>query len=350
MATGTVAVSGAAGFVGRHIVAALLKAGYSVRALVRDAERAREVLPTDGRLMLVVGDVLEAGKSEELVSGCAACVNAVGILRAEGKSTFKGAHIDAVRALTKACEAKGVSRFVHISSLGVSELGKAEYQTSKAEGERLVRGSSLAWTILRPSLIHGAESDFIGMLAGLGTGLEAPYIFMPYFTRWQTDKRIPMGGEMAIDPVVEPVHVDDVAAAVGGIAREGSVDRRGVSPDGRGAAVVASVAGSRARPDGREPRDQALGHSRARGGGGGIGGGRGGAWKVPAVRSRDGADGDAGQREREGEGAEAPWDGVPWVHGDVRGVCGGVGGALKNRRDSGAIPSCTPRDWQGDRA
>jgi len=214
MAMGTVAVAGAAGFVGRHIVAALLNAGYSVRALVRDAERAREALPTDGRLTLVVGDVLENGKAQELIGGCAACVNAVGILRAEGKSTFKGAHIDAVRTLTKACEEKGVSRFVQISSLGVSELGKAEYQTRQGRGERIVRGSSLAWTILRPSLIHGAESDFIGMLAGLGTGHEAPYIFMPYFTRWQTDKRIPMGGELAIDPVVEPVHVDDVAAAV----------------------------------------------------------------------------------------------------------------------------------------
>lgn len=211
-AGGTVAVTGAGGFVGRHVVKALVGAGYSVRALVRDSAKARDVLPQEG-VTLVVGDVLEGQKAAELVKGCTACINLIGILRESGKATFQKAHVESTRALVKACEGAGVSRYVQMSALGVSELGAAEYQRTKFEGERLVRGSSLEWTIFRPSLIHGVESEFLDMVAGFASGLEAPYVFLPYFTRWKTDKRVPMGGEEESDPVVEPVHVDDVAAA-----------------------------------------------------------------------------------------------------------------------------------------
>ena len=59
----TVAVTGATGFVGRAIVAELVAKGYSVRALVRDREKARRTLPSlgaSGKVHLVVGDVLDA--------------------------------------------------------------------------------------------------------------------------------------------------------------------------------------------------------------------------------------------------------------------------------------------------
>lgn len=212
MGKGMVAVTGASGFVGRHMVAALGQAGYSVRALVRDIEKGRDVLPKDG-VTLVVGDVLEPDKARELVMGCAACINLIGILRESGRSTFKRCHVESTAALVAACEAGKVSRFLQMSALGASELGKTEYQTSKFEAERLVRGSALEWTIFRPSLIHGVESEFLDMVAGFASGLEPPYTFLPYFTRWKTEKRVPMGGEQAIDPVVQPVHVDDVAKA-----------------------------------------------------------------------------------------------------------------------------------------
>lgn len=212
MGKGTVAVAGASGFVGRHMVAALLQAGYSVRALVRDLAHARDVLPKEG-VTLVVGDALDPGKAAELVNGCTACINLVGILRENASATFRRAHVEVTRALVGACEDKGVHRYLQMSALGVSELGRAEYQTTKFEAERLVRGSTLEWTIFRPSLIHGPESEFLDMVAGFASGLEPPYVFLPYFRRWKTDKRIPMGGEEQIDPVVEPVHVDDVAKA-----------------------------------------------------------------------------------------------------------------------------------------
>lgn len=224
MGKGIIAVAGASGFVGSNVVRELLQQGYGVRALVRDIRKAREVLPSEGAtLSVVVGDVLGPGIADQLLRGCAACVNCIGILRESrvvaggatgGEQTFRRLHVDAVRALVASCEKLGVARFVQVSALGVGHMGQCEYQTSKWDGEQIVRRSSLKWTILRPGLIHGSGSEFIELMQGMGSGLEMPYAFMPYFTRGETDKRVPLGGDTQIDPRVAPVFVEDVALAV----------------------------------------------------------------------------------------------------------------------------------------
>ncbi len=224
MGKGIVAVAGASGFVGSNVVRELIRQGFAVRALVRDIRKAREVLPAEGAaLSLVVGDVLGQGTCDQLLRGCDACVNCIGILRESrvvaggatgGEQTFQRTHVDAVQALVGACERLGVARFVQVSALGVGHLGQCEYQTSKWAGEQIVRRGGLNWTILRPGLIHGAGSEFIELMQGMGSGLEMPYAFMPYFTRGETDKRVPLGGDTQVDPRVAPVFVEDVALAV----------------------------------------------------------------------------------------------------------------------------------------
>ncbi len=214
IAGGTVAVTGATGFVGRSVVRELLSKGYRVRALVRSTTKARSVLPRAQGLELVAGDVLSEGAAAELVQRCAACVHLVGILReAPGGQTFRRMHVEATRAMVRACEEAKVSRFVHMSALGASDLGVCEYQTSKHEAERIVIDSSLGWTIFRPGMIHGIGSEFLDMVKGFASGLEMPFLFLPYFTGGKTDTRIPLGGTNPKDPLVAPVHVDDVAGA-----------------------------------------------------------------------------------------------------------------------------------------
>ena len=214
---GVVAVSGATGFVGRAVVAELLSRGYVVRALARDAKKAARVLASgDARLEIIEGDVLADGVAAGLVrsrEGRAvdACINLIGIIReAPGGQTFQRMHVGATRTLVEACARSGVERFVQMSALGVSEQGAARYQQTKAEAERIVRGAmrpdgtGMAWTIVRPSLIHGPDGEFMQMAASWARGRKFPLVAMPYFVR----KSERGGFESAI---VSPVYVGDVA-------------------------------------------------------------------------------------------------------------------------------------------
>lgn len=218
------AVTGASGFVGRHIVQELLSRGWSVRALVRQREKARSVLPRDERLTLVVGECTDAGALASLVQGCSAAINSIGIIREAGGNTFQKIHVDAVRELVAACRAAGVERYVQISALGVWDEGPAAYQKTKFEGEQIVRRSDLAWTILRPSLVHGLGSDFLRMAKGWVTGEKQPWFFLPYFTRGTPSSRVPLAALKRETPKVQPVAVEDVAwAAAESLEREAAI-------------------------------------------------------------------------------------------------------------------------------
>lgn len=212
-----VAVTGASGFVGRHVVRELLSRGHRVRGLVRDRQKARDNLPATGStgLELVVGDVFDSRALAGLAAGADALVHLVGIIREKPGMTFKRAHVDATAAVLRAAAESGVKRYLHMSALNVSDMGISEYQTTKFEGERLVRRSGLEWTIFRPGLIYGEGGEFVDMMLEFISGHHPPYFFMPYFTRWRTDTTVPLGGRTAVNPVVSPVAVGDVARAFG---------------------------------------------------------------------------------------------------------------------------------------
>lgn len=210
-AVGTVAVTGASGFVGRHVVRELLSRGREVRALVRSTKKASRVLPADDRLTLVEADLFDEPALLRLLAGCVAVVNTVGIVReAPHGQTFKRVHVAGIARLIEAAAKARCDRIVHISALGVSERGETDYYRSKFQGEQIVRSSGMAWTILRPSTIHGRDGEFMQMTRGWATGRIAPYVFMPYFAR--VKKAFPRPEFES--PRIQPVHVDDVAWAV----------------------------------------------------------------------------------------------------------------------------------------
>lgn len=212
----TVAVTGATGFVGRHVVAALLKAGYRVRALVRDRSKATEVLPADRRVALVEGDVLDRKSPDELVRGAQACIHLIGIIREGSRQTFQGMHVEATRAMLAACQSAdpALRRFVHMSALGVRPDGPAEYQRTKFAGELLVRRSGLDWTVFRPGMIHGPGGEFVDMVKKWCAGAAPPYFFVPYFTRMhEHDDGVPAGRVSFESARIAPVSVFDVAEA-----------------------------------------------------------------------------------------------------------------------------------------
>jgi NADH dehydrogenase len=199
MAQPTLLILGGTGFIGRSIVARLSAAGWRVRVPTRRLARARALMP------LPTVEVLECninadGIIEHLTAGTEAVINLVGVLhgrRAEPwGAEFESAHVAIPRAVIAACRAHAVTRLLHMSALGVGSAQPlpSMYLRSKAEGERLVRDSGLAWTVFRPSVVFGAEDRFVNLFGQLQR-------FSPF---------VPLAGA---NTRFQPIWVGDVAQA-----------------------------------------------------------------------------------------------------------------------------------------
>ncbi len=187
-----VLVIGGSGFVGRYLVNALVARGCRVLAPTRRRERAKHLilLPTCD---VVEADVHDDAALENLIRGQDAVINLVGILHGT-QAQFEKAHVELPRRIVAACERLGVRRYLHMSALGADPEGPSLYQRSKGAAEQLVRTSALDWTIFRPSVIFGAEDNFLNLFARLA--------------RWFPV--LPIGGA---NVRFQPVWVEDVANA-----------------------------------------------------------------------------------------------------------------------------------------
>jgi NADH dehydrogenase len=159
-----VAVTGATGFVGRHLTDVLVERGHRPRVLVRDPAALPFRRPD--AVDLVPGSLAEPRALATLVAGAAAVVHLVGIIVEDGPATFDAVHVQGTRAVIDAARAGGVHRFVYMSAAGArDEAGATPYHRTKAAAEAIVRAGGLSHVIFRPSIISGPESAPIGLLA-----------------------------------------------------------------------------------------------------------------------------------------------------------------------------------------
>jgi uncharacterized protein YbjT (DUF2867 family) len=152
-------LTGATGFVGSHVLKRLVEEGHRVRALVREGKKA--VGQDHQSVDFVEGDVVSGAGLDSAIGGCEAVMHLVGIIVEKGKNTFEAIHHLGARNVVHAAQKRGITRFIHLSALGVRGDGVARYQTSKWRGEEEVRHSGIDYCILRPSLIFGPGDGFV---------------------------------------------------------------------------------------------------------------------------------------------------------------------------------------------
>ena len=201
-----VLVLGGSGFVGGHVCEKLVRAGYRVSVTTRKAVHARSVMHLPGLTVLECNIHDEAALKRAMV-GMDAVINLVAILHGS-PAAFVHVHQDLPAKIARACAAKGVRHLVHISALGVNaaqpQAAPSNYLRSKAVGETLL-ADTLGWakdgmgicglTVLRPSVIFGANDKFLNVFARL----QALFPVMPL---------------ACADARFQPLWVEDVASAV----------------------------------------------------------------------------------------------------------------------------------------
>jgi NADH dehydrogenase len=152
----TVLVTGAAGFVGPHVVHALRARELPVRALVRDRARGSRLAAWGAEL--VEGDVTDPATLRTAVAGVDTVVLLVSIIKGS-RANFERVMAQGTRDLVAAAQEAGVRRFVLASALGLDERTKdrVPYFAAKWEMERAVKASGLEHVIFRPSFIFGKD-------------------------------------------------------------------------------------------------------------------------------------------------------------------------------------------------
>jgi NADH dehydrogenase len=205
-----VTVFGGSGFLGRHVVRALAKAGYRVRVAVRRPELAGYLQPLGqvGQIHAVQANLRHQGSVEAAAREADAVINLVGILFERGRQKFDAVHAFGAQAVALTAAACG-ARLVHVSAIGADERSSSQYARAKAAGEKLVLAAVPSAVVLRPSILFGPEDAFFNRFAAIATISPA----LPLIG----------GGHTLFQPVFAGDVADAVVAAMEGRALAGGI-------------------------------------------------------------------------------------------------------------------------------
>lgn len=208
-----VLVLGGSGFVGGHVCEKLVRAGYRVFVTTRKAVHARSVMHLPG-LTVLECNIHDEAALKRAMAGMDAVINLVAILHGS-LAAFEHVHQDLPAKIARACVATGVRHLVHISALGVNasqpQSAPSNYLRSKALGENLLvdtlglregGAAGCGLTVLRPSVIFGANDKFLNVFASL-------QVLFPVMPLACAEARF------------QPVWVEDVASAVLNSVKQG---------------------------------------------------------------------------------------------------------------------------------
>ena len=184
------ALTGATGFLGGHVLRRALEAGHDVRALARKPQ-----LPQEG-VEWVAGALDDAAALGVLCDGTDAVIHVAGVVNGDAATFDTGNRLGTMALLAAAAG----QRFVHVSSLAAREPGLSNYGASKRAAEDAVVASPLDWRIVRPPAIYGpGDTDNLELFR---------------FAKWGV-LPLPPGGRMSV------IHADDMARLIVALAETG---------------------------------------------------------------------------------------------------------------------------------
>lgn len=192
-----VTVFGGAGFIGRYVCELLFKTGVRVRVASRDPRNDYFIQPLAqvGQFGFERADVTDPGSVSNAVKSATAVINLCG---AFGRN-MHAVHVDGARNVAEAARDAGAKALVHVSAIGASLEAESAYGRTKAEGEQEVRKAFPTATIIRPSLVFGAEDQLTNRFARMA--------------------QLPILPVIAATRKFQPVYVRDLAKAIALSAR-----------------------------------------------------------------------------------------------------------------------------------
>jgi NADH dehydrogenase len=185
-----IAVTGAPGFVGRHLIPLLVRDGHEVRGLAR---RGSAVSPVLDAIAMVRGDVRSLDEMRSVIEGCDMVIHLAASF--SPRDDVPEITLIGTTNVVRASQESGIQRLVYLSCLG-ADAAAPPFYASKWRAENLVRSSGLSHVILRPSLALGRDDGLLGPLAQL----IGSFPVIP----------IPGRGEHRL----QPIDVDDLARCI----------------------------------------------------------------------------------------------------------------------------------------
>lgn len=159
-----IAITGASGFVGRHLVAALAGTGPDLRLLLHK----QKISSASGKnIETVIADVHDADSLVQAFKNIDVVYHLVGIIAETRQLTFEKTVAAGAKNVVAACLQNGVKHIVYLSALGTSATAVSKYHRTKWQAEEAVRNSGIDFAIFRPSVIFGEGDGFVSMLTGM---------------------------------------------------------------------------------------------------------------------------------------------------------------------------------------
>ncbi|MDJ0580857.1 SDR family oxidoreductase [Crocosphaera sp.] len=155
-------VAGATGETGRRIVQELVNRQISVKALVRDQDKAKTILPPEAEL--VVGDVLDVDSLTRAMTGCTVLLCATGARPSFDPSGPYQVDYEGTKNLVNVAKGQGIEQFVLVSSLCVSQFFHPLnlfwlVLYWKKQAENYLENSGLQYTIVRPGGLKNEDNS-----------------------------------------------------------------------------------------------------------------------------------------------------------------------------------------------